>query len=127
MLKRNIDDEYGESEKVFMGKLIKHAPFVAEYALNKSIEIRDDSHIKINFELLDIPHVKGPTKIKEPFFAPDTMNRYGRKCLLDHPATKRLLKSKWERLCLGAFILGFILYMVYLGLITALVVIDKER
>ena len=125
MLKIDIIETNGESDKVIMGKLIQFAPRVAEYVLNNSIETIDDENKRYKFELLDIPH-NNAVEIDQPFFGPDTMSRYNRN-LLTHPVTLRLLRSKWSRLGLAVYLFSFVVYAVFLALVTTLVVIDKRK
>ena len=64
---------------------------------------------------------------QEPYFGPDTMNKYNRQDLLKHPLTLKLIKSKWSKLGLLAYLLSVLFYMLFLAFITTMIVIDKQK
>ena len=117
-----MNERKGEQINVIMKQLIKLVPNVAEYVLDKSIKGEEGKRI-YNFELIDARHEK---ETEEPFFAPIAMKRYNPQ-LLYHPLTKRLLKSKWNRLSLPWFALGNVSYIIFLALLTSLVLLEKGQ
>ena len=113
-----------------MDKLIKASPEVAEFVLNKSVVTSSlhvkhrDYSIKYNFEVLD----SHPDEVEHStYFGPASMVRYKRYKLLSHPLTVRLINDKWSRLGQWLYLPTLLLYIIFVGLLTSLLIIDKER
>ena len=114
-----------------MEKLIELAPEVAEIALNNCIiysgidKKHDDYSIEYNFEFVDID----PDKREKGgyFFAPALMVHFQREKLLSHPLVVKLIKQKWSRMGRWIYLCSLMLYLVFVSLLTALVIIEKIK
>ena len=113
-----------------MEKLIAVAPEVAEVVLNNSIQyskhpVNDpDYSITYKFDFIDLHPDK---QVKENYFGPTNMVRFHREALLSHPVTVKLVEDKWGRLGRWIYLLSLSVYILFVLLLTALLVIDKER
>lgn len=115
-----------------MEKLIAVAPSVAEIVLDKCIHQENvimpngATAVKVtyDFEFLDI---EPDRQVNELFFAPSNMVRHHQEKLLSHKLTVKLISDKWARLGHWIYVLSVASYLLYLALLTALVVVDKER
>jgi len=110
-------------------KLVKNAPDVAEVVLNHCIEFshhekkHEDYTIKCNFELLD-PHPN--EQMSNLYFAPSVMTKYKRDNLLSHPLTVICINHKWAGLGRWIYLFSLMLYLLFVSLLTALVVLEKD-
>ena len=113
-----------------MEKLVEFAPEVAEIILSRCIEHSKDGikhrdhQITYNFEYVDLHPDDQQGDI---FFAPENMVRHKRDTLLSHPLIVKLIDIKFARLARWIYFGNLALYLLFLSLLTALLVIDKER
>ncbi|XP_065650594.1 uncharacterized protein LOC101237623 isoform X2 [Hydra vulgaris] len=122
----NIDNE-GSSP---MEKLISYAPDIAQIVLDKCIEyskLDENSkgyYIRYDFKYLD-SHPENSSK--RIYFGPSCMITFKQENLLSHPLTVQLINYKWS--CLGRWIhlISLFIYILFVGMLTGLLIIDKER
>lgn len=80
--------------------------------------------ITYNFEFLDI---EPSQQVNNLFFAPANMVRHKQEKLLAHRLTVKLISDKWSRLGHWIYVMSVMSYLLYLGLLTELVITDKQR
>jgi len=114
-----------------MEKLIATAPKVAEVVLNNCITTSTDKgtndvdyFISYDYQFLDLSPDQQEGEI---YFGPSNMVHYQREELLSHPLTVNLINDKWARLGRWLYMLSLSVYILFVSLLTALLVIDKER
>lgn len=118
-----------------MEKLIAVAPSVAKIVLDKCITVSKADYndgdkvirvdkVRYDFEFLDI---QPDRQVNEIFFAPSNMVRHQRENLLSHKLTVKLISDKWARLGRWIYVTSLFFYIIFLALLTALLVVDKER
>lgn len=113
--------------------LIEHSPEAAEvvmdHCVQRSRHIRNvtdpEYSVKYDFSLLD-PGPEDPAFVRgKRFFGPTTMVKYGRKKLLRHPLTVKLLSHKWSVFGRVLYYLNFLSYLVFILLYSIFII--KER
>ena len=120
-----------------MEKLIAIAPEVASVVLDKSVTVTKENHVSpssgkvlvvdkihYDFEFLDI---MPDQQVNQIFFGPSNMVKHQRENLLKHRLTVKLIGDKWARLGRWIYMLSLFFYVLFLALLTALLIIDKER
>ncbi|XP_012565640.2 transient receptor potential cation channel subfamily A member 1 isoform X1 [Hydra vulgaris] len=113
-----------------MEKLISYAPEIALIVLDKCIEyskLDENSkgyYIRYDFKYLDS---QPENSSKRVYFGPSCMITYKRKNLLSHPLTVQLINYKWSRLGRWIHLISLFIYIFFVGMLTGLLAIDKER
>lgn len=113
-----------------MEKLIAVAPEVAEVILNRCMQPSQHSvthpnySITYDFEYIDL---NPNDQVNEIYFGPSCMLLHHRESLLSHPVTVALINDKFAQLGLRMFVGNLGVYLVFVGLLTSLVLVDKDR
>lgn len=109
-------------------KLIKALPRVAEIVLDKCIEYSSHPKKHPEYTVNYIYHVLDPHPDDVEhmnYFGPASMVRYKQYNLLSHPLTVSLIRDKWSRIGIWLYVPSLILYMIFVGLLTTLLVLDR--
>ena len=115
-----------------MKKLIQFAPDIAEVVLNNciaqknlGIEGRTEFSTLYDFRYLDMSPDDQPEN-GETYFGPHTMVKFRRDKLLSHPVTVKLINHKWARLGRWVYVTSLTTYLLFVSLLTALVIKEKD-
>ena len=115
-----------------MEKLIEIAPEVAEIVLDKCIESSKhpvghvDYSIRYDFNYLTLHPDTKRTRNHKWYFGPLVMAKFKREKLLSHPLTRRLIVFKWGSIGRYVYYLTLLIYCLFVALMTAFVVIEKD-
>ena len=112
-----------------MAKMIERLPMVAEVVLDKCIEYSKvekehaDYSITYYFDFLTLPP---DTDNEAKFCGPSIMAKFDRENLLAHPVTICYINNRWKLLPRHMYFFSLAMYYVFLGLLTALILVEKE-
>lgn len=117
-----------------MKLLIEHFPESAEFLMDRSVKRSEMTSsndpqftVTYDFRLLD-PGPDDPAFVHgRRFFGPCTMVKHERKSLLLHPLTQALLNVKWSTFGRFVYYLNFLSYLIFVGLYSAFMVIEREK
>ena len=116
-----------------MAKMIERVPMVAEVVLDKCIEYsrvekeHADYSITYYFDFLALPPEKEMDENEAKFCGPAIMAKFNRENLLAHPVTISYINNRWKLLPRHIYFMTLGMYYVFLGLLTALILIEKQR
>lgn len=116
---RLLIEHFSESAEVLMDRCVKRSEMTSS---NDPLFT-----VTYDFHLLD-PGPDDPAFVNGGrFFGPSTMVKHERKTLLLHPLTQALLNQKWSTFGRFVYYLNFLSYLIFVGLYSAFIVIEREK